>query len=167
MKRWAWVAVFVGAALCGRSWAAPAPAPSHASRLATVTFEIRHRVFHDFADRQQVKLNQEFSVGDTDFTARVVQYVPDFAMDMKTRKVISRSNEPKNPAFKIIVKQRKAVQDTTWAMINMPPHFARNSLLAFRVMRIDFVGRAPIVRPDSSAQAPAPAHPAKPEKASR
>jgi hypothetical protein len=160
MRRWGWTAILIGAMAASPSWSAPKS--SGEVRVSFVTLEIRHRVFHDFTDRQQVKLNQEFPVGDTDYTARIVQYVPDFAMDMKTRKVLSRSNEPKNPAFKIIVKQKKAPQDTTWAMINMVPHYARKSMLAFHVVRIDFIGHAPILRPDSTSQMPKPAPSAQP-----
>jgi hypothetical protein len=66
-------------------------------------------------------------------------------MALKSGKVFSRSNEPKNPAFQIIVRQKKVVQDTSWAFLNMPPHFGMKSLLAFKVVRIDFVGAPPIV----------------------
>lgn len=129
----------------------PAAKPGAGAKLKTVTLAIRHRVFHDFADQQAVTLNKDFLVGDTDYTARVVQYVPDFAMDLETHKVVSRSQEPRNPAFKIIVRQGKAYRDTTWAMLSLPPHFARNSYLAFKVMRVDFADREALVA--DSAQA--------------
>jgi hypothetical protein len=66
-------------------------------------------------------------------------------MDISNGKVVSRSSEPKNPAFKLIVSQKGKAQDTTWAMMSLPPHFTRRSFLAFKVMRIDFIGREPIV----------------------
>ena len=134
--------LLLGAALIG---AAPAP------KLKSVTLAIRNRVFHEFADQQAVVQGKPFVIGDTDFSARIVQYVPDFAMDLGSGKVISRSGEPRNPAFKLIVSQKGKAQDTTWAMMSLPPHFTRRSFLAFKVMRIDFVGRAPIVA--DSAQA--------------
>jgi hypothetical protein len=120
---------------------AAAPAP----KLKSVTIAIRNRVFHEFADQQTVIQGKSFVIGDTDFSARLVQYVPDFAMDISNGKVVSRSNEPRNPAFKIIVSQKGKPQDTTWAMMSLPPHFTRRSFLAFKVMRIDFTGREPIV----------------------
>jgi len=126
------------------------PVPSHrAPRLDAVTLYIRHRVFHEFEDKQRVKLNQDFPVGDTDFRARVVQYVPDFMLDLKTHKIVSRTEHPNNPAFKIIIWQKDVPQDTTWALLNMPPHFARKSMLAFRAVQIDFVGRPPMF-PDTT-----------------
>jgi len=132
------------------------PSPSHrAPRLDAVVLRIRHRVFHDFQDEQRVRLNQDFVIGDTEFTGRVVRYVPDFAMDLKAHKVFSRTDYPNNPAFQIIVRKNKVPQDTTWALLHMPPHFARTSLLAFQSIRIDFRDRPPLY-PDSSAAALAP-----------
>jgi hypothetical protein len=83
----------------------------------------------------------------------VVEFVPDFSMDLKSKKVVSRSNELRNPAFRIIVRERGVPQDTSWAFVNMPPHFARNSMLAFKVLRVDFTGRAPLIA-DSTVAAP-------------
>lgn len=120
---------------------AAAPAP----KLKSVTIAIRNRVFHEFQDQQTVVQGKSFTIGDTDFTARLVQYIPDFAMDISNGKVVSRSAEPNNPAFKLIVSQKGKAQDTTWAMMSLPPHFTRRSFLAFKVMRIDFIGRQPIV----------------------
>ncbi len=156
-------------ALPGAAGSAKAP-PARAvgaPRVETVTFSIRHRVFHDFHDMQTVRLNQDFILGDTDYSARVVQYVPDFYMDLTTRKVASKSEQPDNPAFKVIVRKGKAPQDTTWAFLNMPPHFGRRSYFAFHVIRIDFLGHAPMIadtvatpaQPETHAPASAPAAP--------
>jgi hypothetical protein len=133
------------------------PSPSHrAPRLDAVVLLIRHRVFHDFRDEQRVKLDQEFVIGDTEFTGRVVRYVPDFAMDLSAHKVFSRTPYPNNPAFQIIVRKSKVPQDTTWALLHMPPHFARNSLLAFQAIRIDFRDRSPLYPDTTSARPPSP-----------
>ncbi len=134
--------------------AAAAPAKV-APRVQTVTFSIRNRVFHEFRDVQSVRVGQDFGLGDTDFSARVVQYVPDFEMDLASRKVVSRSDQPNNPAFKVVVRKGKGPQDTTWAFLNMPPHFGRKSFFAFHVIRIDFTGHAPIVA-DTTATSPPP-----------
>jgi hypothetical protein len=128
---------------------------SRGPRLDAVTLFIQHRVFHDFRDLQRVKLNQDFILGDTEFSGRVVQYVPDFQMDLKTRKVVTRTDQPNNPAFKIIVRKSKVPQDTTWAFLNMPPHFSRKSYFAFQVLRIDFTDHAPLLA-DTTAAAPPP-----------
>ena len=120
-----------------------------------MTLAIRHRIFKNFSDVQTVTLQKEFPVGDSDFSARVIRYVPDFAMELKTGKVISRSNEPKNPAFQIIVREKKVPQDTTWAFLNLPPHFGRKSMLAFKIVRIDFVGAPPVVADTTRVEKPA------------
>ncbi|MBI5710479.1 MAG: hypothetical protein HZC42_09280 [Candidatus Eisenbacteria bacterium] len=150
MTRWRQVVLVAG--LLGAAGAAVA-GPVSSVRLVkveAVTFEIRHRIFPGFREQDQVKLKEDFQVGDTPYSARVVEFVPDFAMDLKSRKVLSRSNEPKNPAFRIIVREKGVPQDTTWAFLNMPPHFARKSMLAFQVLRIDFADRPPIVSGDST-----------------
>jgi hypothetical protein len=144
----------LGAAPSGAS--ATKPVTSHAAAVKAVTIGIRHRVFQQFSEVQTVRLNQEFPIGDTEYSARVVRYVPDFAMELKTGKITSRSNEPKNPAFQIIVKEGKTPQDTSWAFLNLPPHFGRKSLLAFKIVRIDYVNRASVVADTSRAESPAP-----------
>lgn len=135
--------------------ASPAKAPASAAaagpKVKTVTLEVRHRVFHDFVEKDEVRMNAEQPVGDTGYTFRVTRFVPDFAMAMDSHRIISRSPEPRNPAFMIIVKLKGKAQDTTWAMPKMPPHFARKSLLAFKVMRIDFADHAPVINPDTTS----------------
>jgi hypothetical protein len=137
----------------------PARATERGPRLAAVTFRIRHRVFHEFYDVQTVKLNQSFPLGDTDFSARVVQYVPDFQMDLKAHKVFSLSDQPRNPAFHVIVRKGRTPSDTSWAFLKSPPHFGARSYFAFQVLRIDFVGREPLLA-DTTDAAAAPAMPA-------
>jgi hypothetical protein len=142
------LAVLTAAAPASKPAAPPAgtkPASTAAPKLQSVTLAIRHRIFHEFADQRTAVLNKDFVVGDTEMTGRVVQYVPDFMMDLKNGKITSRSPEPRNPAFKIIVRDKGKAVDTTWAMLSLPPHFARKSYLAFKVMRIDFVGREPLL----------------------
>ncbi len=131
-----------------------APSSGRGPRLEAVTLGIRHRVFHDFRDLQRVRLNQDFILGDTEFTGRVVQYVPDFQMDLGSHRIFSLSDQPRNPAFKVIVRKGKVPQDTTWAFLKSPPHFGVRSYFAFQVLRIDFVGRPPLL-PDTTAAPPA------------
>lgn len=133
--------------------AAPAAgaAASGVPKLKNVTLHIFNRVFPSFHDKVTALPSKEFRVGDTEYTARVVEFVPDFTMDLKTRKVTSRGTEPKNPAFKIIVKKNNVPTDTTWAFFNMPPHFARTSLLAFVATEITFTNRPSLVSQDSLA----------------
>jgi hypothetical protein len=136
----------------GVALGAPAGKPP---QVQTVTFEIHHRVFPDFLEESHVRMQQNFQIGDSQYSGRVVQFVPHFNMNLKTHKIESLSNEPVNPAFRIIVREKGAPRDTVWAFLNMPPHFARKSMLAFLVKRIDFVGRAPMLS-DTTAGAVKP-----------
>lgn len=144
--------VVLGLALAGA--AAPAAPPRTAApKVKDVTLLIRHRVFQSFSEVDTVSMRSDFEIGDTPYSARVVEFVPDFAMNLKTRRIFSRSNQPNNPAFRIVVKEKGVPSDTTWAFLDMPPHFARKSMLAFLVRRITFEDHAPIATRDSSATA--------------
>jgi hypothetical protein len=142
------------------SGAALAGAPVSVARLIKVeslTLRVTHRVFADFMEEDKVRMKEDFRIGDTDYTARVVEFVPDFTLDMKTGKVKSRSNELKNPAARIIVKQRGVPRDTTWAFLNFPPHFAPKNILAFQILRLEFPDRPPMGPRDSvTARGPRP-----------
>ena len=130
---------------------APASAKGAAApRVTHVTFGVRHRVFADFAQLVQVRMKEEFQVGDSPYTARAVAFVPDFTLDLETRKVSSLSLEPRNPAFKVIIREKGVPSDTAWAFLNMPPHFSRRSMLAFQVLRIEFAGHAPLSARDTT-----------------
>jgi len=116
-----------------------------------VTLGVQHRVFHDFRDVHRVKLGEEFLLGDSDYSARVVQYLPDFQMDLASRRDDSLTDQPSNPAFRVVVKKGKAVQDTTWAFLNNPPHFGARSYFAFQVLKLELPGRAPML-PDTTSR---------------
>ena len=115
-----------------------ASSPGQPLKVKAVTVLMGHRIYPDFRDLQTVPLNKDFQVGETEFTARVVQFVPDFAIDGRTHKVVSRSNVPRNPACRIIVRERGVPKDTSWAFVNFPPHLSRKALISFRVVQVDF-----------------------------
>jgi hypothetical protein len=123
------------------------PAEKAPAKVKSVTVLIRNRVFHEFFDKQTVAMNEEFQVGDSEYTAELFEYIPDFAIDTKSKKVLSRSNEPNNPAFHVVVREKGAPTDTVWAFLNTPPHFARKSMLAFKIHEIEFIDRAKITAP--------------------
>jgi len=125
--------------------------PSGAPRVTTVTLGVRHRVFHDFVESDEVQMKERFAIGDTPYSATVTDFLPDFVIDVAARRITSRSNEPKNPAFRIVVRENGVVSDTTWAFLNLPPHFAPKSMLAFKIMRIDFTDRPPLLADTSAA----------------
>ncbi len=154
MKRAWWLGfVCVGAMVVGTvAWAA-APADSAKAagssvqklRVKKVFLGISHRAFADFHDEVAVKVGEDFTVGSTNYSARVLRFEPDFVIEMGTRQVHSKSNNPDNPAFQIATFENGAPHDTSWAFLNFPPHFAKKSLLAFQVLRIEFENHAPVM----------------------
>ena len=121
-------------------------------KISRVSFIVGHRVFTDFRDEVAVRMHESFHVGDTEYTAKVVEFQPDFTMDLKTRKVKSRTQQPNNPAVRVIVWKHGTPDDTSWAFLNMPPHYGRKSMLAFRLTRLEFENHVAIDAPkDSSA----------------
>lgn len=131
-----------------------------APAFQSVTLRVGHRAFPDWFEDHRVAMHDPFQVGDSDLSAEIIRYEPDFTMMTKTRRITSRSDQPNNPAFQIVVYQGETPHDTTWAFLKMPPHFGAKSLVAFKVMRIDFKGRKPLVNPDTTAapMPPMPAH---------
>ena len=130
--------------------------PPGTPKVKTVTLGIRHRVFHDFAESDEARLREVFTIGDTPYSAIVTDFLPDFVIDVSARRITSRSNEPRNPAVRIIVRENGVVQDTSWAFLNMPPHFSAHSLLAFKLLRIDFADRPPLLADTSAIAHPQP-----------
>jgi hypothetical protein len=148
MKRVGWVVMVLALALAvsASAQSPSAPVPSvQKLRVKRVTFGVRHQVFGEFRDEVTARMNEEFRIGDTPYSARAVEFLPDFTMEMKTKRVFSRSNETRNPAFHVVVKKSGAPEDTTWAFLNMPPHFARRSMLAFQILKVEFENHAPLV----------------------
>lgn len=149
------LAVLLGAGTAPAGPAAPAAPAAKAGAAAPKVKAVKllafHRVFQNFRDEVTTPLRQDFRVGDSDYTARIVEWVPDFAMDMKTKKIGSRGTEPKNPAFRIVVRKAGVPQDTVWAFFNMPPHFSSKSVLGFMATQIEFLDRAPLLSQDSLA----------------
>jgi hypothetical protein len=140
------VGLALGLAVWGAAGAGAADRPGSAAplKVSTVSFVIGHRVFTEFRDQVTVKMNEDFRVGDSDYSARVVEFQPDFTMDLKSHRIGSRSQAPNNPAVRLRVWKNGAPDDTVWAFLKMPPHFARHSMLAFRLTELTFANHAPV-----------------------
>jgi hypothetical protein len=120
------------------------------SPIEAVQIQVTHRMYSGFHEQVTAKPGQRFQIGDTDMMGRIVGFVPDFAMDDKSMKVISRSDLPRNPAIQIEVSQADTLVEKAWAfMKGSPPHFSRKSMLAFEIEQVFWKpGHAPA---DSSA----------------
>jgi hypothetical protein len=151
-QRWRGLWIVLGMTLAVAAMGAAPASKVERLRIRSLTLGIGHRVFTDFYDEVTVRLNEEFRVGDSEFTGKAVEFLPDFAIGMKSKRVYSASNEPRNPAFRIVVRKDGAPHDTSWAFLDMPPHFSRRSMLAFKLLRVEFENHAPIAaRRDSAA----------------
>lgn len=120
-------------------------------KMKSVTLHVFHRVFRNFHDQVEARLKQEFRIGDSDYTGVITEFVPDFAMGLQSHKVTTRSEEPNNPAFHIIVRKNGTPVDTTWAFLDMPPHFTRRALVAFIATRVTFENHPTVTSRDSLA----------------
>jgi len=142
--------------LAGAALAAQAPPAGQAAaaklKLKTVDLHIFHRVFPDFHDRVDATLGKEFRIGDTEYTGTVIRFVPDFSMDLKTGRITTRSQEPNNPAWHVVVRKNGVPQDTSWAFLNMAPHFGQRSLIAFLAVRATFENHAEVTSRDTLAR---------------
>lgn len=118
----------------GREARGDRPAPT------SITVAITHRVFVDFQDTLTVEMNERHNVGDTEFTFELVEFYPEFAIDT-SRTIFSVSDDPKNPAFKVVVYENGEKADDTWAFYGIDiPHYGRTSYLAFKVLGFEYRG---------------------------
>ncbi|HEX6944019.1 MAG TPA: hypothetical protein VF128_13900 [Gemmatimonadaceae bacterium] len=108
----------------------------------SVVLLIGNRMFPDFGEIVSTPLHRRTAVGDTDYSFDVVKFYPHFTIMDSTKAIVSLSDEPKNPAFRIKVYKTDAVVDSTWAFYNMDvPHFSRSSALWFKVLAFDYRGK--------------------------
>jgi hypothetical protein len=100
-----------------------------------LTIAVRHQVFPRYYEEFQVKMGQKFQLSDTDYFARAVDFVPDFAISLSDKKVFSRSDSLNNPAVKLIVYRGKEKLEEVWAFQKVEaPHFSPQSMLAFKLL---------------------------------
>jgi len=125
--------------------------PGEKLKMKSVRLHVFHRVFRNFHDQVEARLKQEFRIGDSDYTGVITEFVPDFAMGLESHKVMTRSQEPNNPAFHIVVRKNGVPVDTTWAFLDMPPHFTRRALVAFIATRVTFENHPTVTSRDSLA----------------
>jgi len=135
--------IMVAALLLGATvgaLAAEKTADKTADEPGAITVRMTHRVFAAFADTQQVTMGEEFYVGDTEYSAVIEEFNPDFGIKQDGT-VVTRSPVPHNPAFLIKVLQDGRQVDEVWAFLGGgAPHFRRNSLIGFQVLSFVWQG---------------------------
>ncbi len=103
----------------------------------SVTFSIvtGSRLYPEWREENRVHLNETFYIGDTEFSARVTRFLPDFIIDQG--QFLSASSALNNPAVHIYVYGDSGAVDSTWAFQNFPPHFSPNSFWSFQLKEVN------------------------------
>jgi len=119
---------------------------TQALEVEEVTLEATHMIFTNFREVHTVKLGEKFLLSDTDYSAVAAEFVPDFVIDSETKVVTSRSENPNNPAVRVVVYQGEAEVDELWAFPGKgAPHFYRESFLAFTLVDYKIKAQTPPV----------------------
>lgn len=115
--------------------------------------EIGSRLYPDWHEEQPLRLQQWFYLGDSEFTARIEDFVPDFRIIDK--KIVNMSRKLDNPAAHVIVYHDTTATDSTWAFLNFPPHFSPQSFFTFQLKEIRGYeeGSVPVWTPPPAPQA--------------
>lgn len=114
----------------------PAPnaerrATSPADTTYVFVIETGSRLYPEWKEENRVRLNQDFYIADSKFTARVTRFLPDFRIDKG--QFVSASDSLLNPAVHVFVFGDSGAVDSTWAFQNFPPHFSPRSFYSFKL----------------------------------
>jgi hypothetical protein len=105
------------------------------SPVQELTIAVRHRAYPGYYEELHVKMGQRFQLSDTDYYAKAVDFVPDFAISLSDKKVFSRSDSLNNPAVKLIVYRGNEKLEEVWAFQKAEaPHFSPQSMLGFKLL---------------------------------
>lgn len=102
--------------------------------------EIGNRLYPKWREEQRVREHEFFFLGDTRFTARVEEFLPDFRIGDDGP--FSASPECLNPAIHVIVYDDTLATDSSWAFRNFPPHFSTRSFFMFKLLDVAMPGQA-------------------------
>ena len=112
------------------------------SDISSITVRVSHLLYPDYHQIVTVKMLEKFPLGDTDLSAAVVEFVPDFAVDTVSHKVVPGSQTLRNRAFRIVVTQKGEKKEEHWAFFKASvPHFTRQSGLVFEILAFQVKGK--------------------------
>ena len=87
------------------------------------TVRVRHISDHKIYEDHSVRVGESFYLADTEYQAKVNRFEPDFAINLKTKEVVSRSDKPLNPALQLAVSFQTDLLYETWVLYQNPlPH---------------------------------------------
>jgi len=60
------------------------------------------------------------AIADSGYSIKILRYVPDFSMDLSTKEVVSRSQEPINPALQVALTDKDGNSVESWVFARYP-----------------------------------------------
>ncbi len=66
------------------------------------------------------EVGTESEIANTGYKVKILRYLPDFAMDMSTKEVASRSAKANNPAIEVELKGKDGAQQRFWVFARFP-----------------------------------------------
>lgn len=66
------------------------------------------------------EIGEEEEIADTGYRIKILDYVPDFVMDVATKQVSTRTMKANNPAIEIELKSKDGVKDAFWVFARYP-----------------------------------------------
>jgi len=111
------------------------------ARGPVFTVRVLHITNDQIFEDQHVRVGESFLVADTDVLVEVKRFVPDFAINLKTKEVISRSERPLNPALQLAVSLRDDPLYETWVLYENPmPHGVHDPGYYFQFIAFEGLG---------------------------
>jgi len=111
---------------------------------------VRHISDHKAYEDHRVRLGETFFIADTEYSAKVERFIPDFAMNQKTKEVISRSDELLNPALMLEISYQDRFVYRSWILYqNLLPHSIRDPGYYFQ-----FISHENIDDPEIGSESP-------------
>ena len=126
----------------------------------TLHVEVGSRMYTTWREQLRVRLGETFYLGDSEYTARIDRFLPDFRI--VDGEFITVTQQLANPAARVIVFHDTTATDSTWAFLNFPPHFSPRSFFTFKLLEIQgyVMAGGSAVAADSSAAPPSAPTPA-------
>jgi hypothetical protein len=107
----------------------------------------------DFQEVYKVGLDEEFTLGESGYSAKVVRFVPDFRIDIETREVSSASQEMNNPAVLVEVYKDGAKAAEQWGFRKTMPHMGGATTFSFALLSVKGEGAADSYEPEGAESA--------------
>lgn len=97
-----------------------------------------HRLYPGWSEDYEVRLGEEFWLGDLEFRGVVRCFMSDFKIVDGERR--NESPALGNPAVFVVVLGDSGAVDSTWAFLNFPPHFSPTNFFTFQLTRVEGYG---------------------------